>query len=116
MDNTLTLTLPRFLGFYELDTDGTVFYSRIKRDGQFEKATSLPVGRNFFDEVVVCRNSEIFHRRFRRFVSDGATHENFVFDFDFSENIIPPKIMLMRISENNGSESQSLIIVDIRQT
>lgn len=115
MNNTLVLTIPYFLGFYELDTDGTVLYSRIKRDGQFEKATSLLVGRNFFDDVLTCQNSEIFRRRFRRFVSGGITHENFIFDYVLSESIIPLKVMLMRITENTGSKCQSLIIVDIRQ-
>jgi hypothetical protein len=115
MDNTLTLTIPQFLGFYELDPDGTVLYSRIKRDDQFEKATSLQVGRNFFEDVLGYQNSEAFRRRFRRFVSDGTTHENFIFDYVISESTFPLKVRLMRISEHNGSESQSLIIVDIRQ-
>ena len=116
MNNSSVLTHPPFLGFYELETDGTVVYSRMRRDGEFEKATSLLVGRNFFDEVLVCPNSDIFRRRFRRFVTDTATHENFIFEYVLSESIIPLKIMLMRITENNCSKCQSLIIVDIRQS
>ena len=115
MNNTSPLTASEFLGFYELDTDGTIVYSRIRRDGEFEKATSLFVGRNFFDDILVCQNSEVFRRRFRRFVCDSAAHENFIFEYVLSESIIPLKIMLMRITENIGSKCQSLIIVDIRQ-
>ena len=115
MNNTSVLTIPHFLGFYELDTDGTILYSRIKRDGKFEKATSLLVGQNFFDDVLGYQNSEVFRRRFRRFVNDSITHENFIFDYVVSESIIPLKIMLMRITENTGSKCQSLIIVDMRQ-
>lgn len=115
MNNTSVLTHPHFLGFYELDTDGTVVYSRIRRDDKFEKATSLLVGQNFFDDVLECRNSEVFRRRFRRFVCESTRHENFIFDYILSESIIPLKIMLMRITENTGSKCQSLIIVDIRQ-
>lgn len=102
-------------GFYELDTDGVILYSRLKNGGKFEKATPQTVGLNFFEDFFVCQNSEALRRRFKRFVAEGFSTENFSFNYIQNDETVPLKIMLVRTSDTNGAEHRELIFVEVRQ-
>lgn len=102
-------------GFYELDTNGVIMYSRIKNGGKFEQADPDLVGQNFFDDFFVCQNSEVLRRRFKRFVIEGYSTENFTFGLVQQDEILPLKIMLVRAAETGGAEHKGLIFVEIRQ-
>lgn len=102
-------------GFYELNEDGTILYSRIKTNGKFEKAEHSPVGQNFFEDVFIGRNSEALRRRFKRFVTEGSSTENFTFDYIQNENTIPLKIMLVRAAEFSVTGLKGLIFVEVRR-
>ena len=108
-------TNPPFCGFYELDTDGNILYSRPKTGGKFEKADPETVGLNFFDDFFVSPNSEVLRRRFKRFVTEGNSTENFNFSLVQDEEFLPLKIMLVRAADTNGAEHKSLIFVEVRQ-
>jgi hypothetical protein len=108
-------TASPFCGFYELDTDGNIQYSRIKNNGKFENADPEKVGQNFFDDFFVCQNSEVLRRRFKRFVIEGYSTENFDFSIVQDDRVLPLKIMLVRSSETNGAEHKGLIFVEVRQ-
>jgi hypothetical protein len=104
-----------FCGFYELDVHGTILYSRPKNGGKFAKADSGAVGLNFFDDFFLCQNSEVLRRRFKRFVSEGYSTENFNFGLVQGDEILPLKIMLVRAADTNGTEHKGLIFVEVRQ-
>lgn len=110
-----SITTSEFCGFYELDSDGIIQYSRIKRDGKFEKADPEMIGLNLFDDLLVCQNSAALRRHFKRFVIEGFSTDNFTFNLLQNENTIPLKIMLVRATETNGAEHKGLIFVEVRQ-
>src|SRR5687767_1668460 len=97
-----------FCGFYELDTNGVIMYSRIKNGGKFEKPDPDVVGLNFFDDFFVCQNSEVLRRRFKRFVIEGYSTENFNFGLVQGDEIFPLKIMLVRAAETGSVEHKGL--------
>lgn len=104
------------MGLFELDTAGTVMYSRIN-PGIYAASTAPPsdfVGRNFFEEVAPFKNVEEFRRRFRHFACGSDSAEKFTFTCQFEERPAEMKVMLTRISEREFDEDKKLIIVDIR--
>lgn len=104
------------MGLFELDTAGTVMYSRVNPSAY--AASTVPssdlVGRNFFEEVAPFKNVEEFRRRFRHFACGSDSAEKFTFTCQFEERPAEMKVMLMRISEREFDEDKKLIIVDIR--
>ena len=102
-------------GLFELDTEGTVVYSRLRKNKDWYETEPGVVGCNFFDEIAQFENVEDFRRRFRYFVKGQNTIENFNFDFRFQENAVPMRVMLVRVSENGQNERSDLVIVDIRK-
>lgn len=112
--NTISqLARPELFGLFELDGAGTVLYSRIRRNNTLIDAKPALVGRNFFDEVLPFENVGEFHRRFRNFLDSSDSSDNFIFDCRFQKSVKRIKVMLMRISENEGR--LKFVIVDIRQ-
>jgi hypothetical protein len=110
-----TLTAKDLGGLFELDADGTVVYSRLRRNEEIPDTAPGAVGCNFFDEVAAFENVEDFRRRFRYFVKGSNSIENFNFDFRFEENAVPMRVMLVRVSETDHNENAHRIIVDIRK-
>lgn len=115
MNDASLLVFPDIFGFYELDSEGTVLYSRIKREGKFEKADSLLIGRNFFDDVLMSKNVNALRRRFKNFMDRGDTSDNFVFEYDGYDAVVPLKILIVNVAEKSGAERENLIFVEIRQ-
>ena len=102
------------MGLFELDTAGTVMYSRVNPGVYAASASSDFIGRNFFDEVAPFKNVEEFRRRFRHFAHGSDSAEKFTFTCQFEERPAEMKVMLTRISEREFDEDKKLIIVDIR--
>ena len=114
MFSTAFITSPDFLGFYELDKEGTVLYSRPKRDGKFDKPNAAVIGRNFFNEIFDCRNAADFRRRFHNFLSGSHSTENFAFNCLAPDNAVAVRVMFVRVAENCGAGNESLVYVEIR--
>jgi hypothetical protein len=105
------------MGLFELDTAGTVMYSRVNPSiyaASTNASSSDFIGRNFFDEVAPFKNVEEFRRRFRHFACGSNSAEKFTFTGQFEERPAEMKVMLTRISEREFDEDKKLIIVDIR--
>jgi hypothetical protein len=115
MNLAAALTAKDLGGLFELDADGTVVYSRLRRNKVLFDPEPGAVGCNFFDEVAAFENVEDFRRRFRYFVKSTHSIENFNFDFRFEENAVPMRVMLVRISETDHNENARRVIVDIRK-
>ncbi len=109
------LTSKDLSALFELDADGIVHYSRLRRNRELFEPEPDAVGHNFFDEIAGLENVDEFRRRFRYFVKGTNSIENFNFDFRFEENAVPVRVMLVRVSENGYDENTRLIIVDIRK-
>lgn len=102
-------------GLFELDADGKVFYSRLRRNRELFQTEPDVIGSNFFEEVIPFENVEEFRQRFKYFVKGSNSIENFNFDFRYEENAVPVRVRLVRVSETEYYESSNLIIVDIRK-
>jgi hypothetical protein len=115
MNLTQTLTSKDLGGLFELDADGKVLYSRLRRNMETFEPEPGVVGCNFFDEVAAFENVEDFRRRFKYFVKGSNSTENFNFDFRFEQDAVPMRVMLVRVSETENNENANLVIVDIRK-
>ena len=115
MNKTVLSNTLDVCGFYELDTRGTVVYSRIKQDGKFEKSDGSRVGQDFFEEIFACQNSDALRRRFFNFITGKATTETFIFGCQIAEKIIPLRVLFVRVSEGSRERRDTLFYVDIKQ-
>lgn len=105
---------PNTYGLFELDTAGTVLYSKINRRSSTANLPADLIGLNFFDEIAPFKNIEEFRRRFRYFAKGSETAERFTFSSELEENRVELNVMLTRISEREFDGEKKLIIVDIR--
>jgi hypothetical protein len=102
-------------GLFELDSEGTVFYSKLRKNKLLFDTESDMVGCNFFDEVAAFENVNDFKQRFKYFVKSSDSMENFNFDFRDEEMVVPVRVMLVRVGESAQDGHTKLIIVDIRK-
>lgn len=102
-------------GFYELDAQGTVLYSRPKHGGKFDQPNWSAVGLNFFTDIFHCRNANDLRRRFTNFVSEKHSTETFVFGGQTSEKVIPLRVMFVCISERNENKREVRFYVDLNE-
>lgn len=103
------------IGLFELSDTGTVLYCRTGANGQLKETSVGAVGRNFFDEIAPFANTEELRLRLNRFVKSDCATEKFVFACQIENQIVPAKIMLVRVAEQSGSERGKTTIVDIRK-
>jgi hypothetical protein len=105
------------MGVFELDTAGTVMYSRVNPNvnaASFTLSSDL-VGRNFFDEVAPFKRHRGISTPLQAFRAQfGFRRKNSPFTCQFEEHPAEMKVMLTRISEREFDEDKKLIIVDIR--
>ena len=102
-------------GLFELDPEGTVVYSKLRKNKEVFETEPSVVGHNFFDEVAAFENIDEFRNRFRYFVKGSSSIENFNFDFRYENSKIPARVMLVRVNETGFERHGNLIIVDIRK-
>jgi photoactive yellow protein len=117
--NPTTLTHEaQLFGLVELDTAGTVLYSRSEEENTASSHHSEGItGRNFFSEVAPFHNTEEFQRRFNNFInsSNQAAHSfNFTCRCD-DDLLVPVRVLLARIHELSNNERTKSILVHIRK-
>jgi len=78
------------VGLFELDTPGTIRYSRTPATNTAVNGAFESVGRNFFDEIAPFKNIEEF-RRFRYFAQSTDSAQKFNFTCQFDEKPIEVK-------------------------
>ncbi len=110
----MTAFAPNTFGLFELDTAGTVLYSKLDRKNIHSNLPSELNGLNFFDEINLFKDTEEFRRRFRYFTSGSKTAEKFTSTFEIEENRVELNIMITRISEREFNGAKKIFIVDIR--
>ena len=114
MNNTSLLSSPPVFGFFELDPEGTVLYSRPVGGAEITNGNQTIIGQDFFREVFLCQNVESFRRKFLDFVVGNQMTERFLFKCIAGETVLL-KIMFVKVLENNGAKNKKVIYVDIRQ-
>ncbi len=102
-------------GCFELDSAGTVLYSKVEADGVFGTRQASVVGQNFFDKVALFDNVEEFRGRFKYFTKNSDSVNKFNFTCQFEKESLPIKVMLIQINEREHSEKTKLFVVDIRK-
>jgi photoactive yellow protein len=102
-------------GLFELDTAGTVKYSRIEAGNAMLNSSSGLIGLNFFDEVAPFKNTEELRQRFRYFANSSTAAEKFNFSCHFNGSPTEVKVMLTQINEREFDANSKLIILDIRK-
>lgn len=103
-------------GLFELDSAGTVKYSKIESPGDASRNGRKEfIGLNFFDEVAPFKNVDEFRRRFRYFAKSSDSAEKFNFICQFDEQPLEVKVMLTQICEREFDPATKLFIVDIRK-
>jgi hypothetical protein len=102
-------------GLFELDTAGTVKYSRLEAGGSSLSSSPGLIGLNFFDEVAPFKNTEELRQRFRYFANGSASAEKFNFSCNLNGSPTEVKVMLTQINEREFDANSKLIILDIRK-
>lgn len=115
MNYAATISSPSYVGIFELDTAGTVLYSRQSQPNPTAQNTEYLVGQNFFEKVADFENAPDFRRRFRNFISSHNFKENFSFECRSMQGNVPIRVLMLRAKEKNQSQSNDIVILDIRK-
>lgn len=113
--NTSILDEQKLFGLFELDSAGTVLYSRIETDGRSSAAAPDVAGHNFFDEVAPFENAEELRQRISSFTHGEVQADNFQFTCQFNDAFLPVKVLLARIGERTNGNHTKSILVHIRK-
>lgn len=100
-------------GLLELDAVGTVVrYSPAFEQNPIVKSDDV-LGRNFFTEVLPAPEIKDHQARFRLFMAQGQTRDQFSTTFSSEEGQIKVQILLARITEKSEQGSERLALVRI---
>ena len=105
----------QIFGLFELDTAGTVMYSRLDAPPVRGGSTDSLIGRNFFDEIASSEYSAEIQRRFRYFAKNSEAAEKFTLSYSDDRSVVQVKVMLTQISRREYDEKGKSIILDIRK-
>jgi hypothetical protein len=107
--------MTEMFGFYELDDDGNILYSRVNTGQNTRTTNNQVVGQNFFREVAGFENSEDLRQHFRRFLSSRSPADTFRFDCLFGSHTVPARITLTKGHESDAEGTAGIVIMDIRE-
>ncbi len=105
----------KLFGLFELDSAGTVLYSRIEPDGHTMGEVPDVAGHNFFNEVAPFENAEELRSRVRAFTNGDGQADNFHFTCRVDSGPLPVKVLLARICERSNGKHTKSILVHIRK-
>lgn len=104
------------IGLFELNTDGTVLYSRSRVNGQLSSPANEIVGRDFFADVARFQNRNELRRHFHTFLRSSRSVDNFVFDCIYADEVVSTKINMTRACERDSDRTDGIVIIDIKRT
>lgn len=108
--SSVILSQQKLFGLLELDAAGTVLYSVLESDGNFDGSADV-AGHNFYSEVAPFMNVEEFHQRLDTFNMSSERAHSFVFDCDYEDGAVPVRVLLARIPvRTNGDHTKSLLV------
>jgi hypothetical protein len=106
----------KFYGLVELDSAGTVLYSRVEPDGAASGARAPDLtGRNFYTEVAPFRNVGEFRHQLELFSRDQQPASSLDFTCQYEDGPHTVRILLARIRERSDQNTTKSILVHIRK-
>lgn len=102
-------------GLYELSSDGTVLYSRMRDGDRLTDGHTGTIGRDFFREIAGFQNTDDLRRHFRQFITEDRSVDTFVFDCLYESEVVRAKVFMTRAYENDHDHSGGIVILDIRR-
>ena len=106
------------LGMFELDSAGTVLYSRPESGGA-AATTAAPrpdlTGRNLFEEAAHFSNASELRRRVNLFRLSGAQADSFDFTCEYEDGPVPVRVLLARIRERSNYDTTKSVLVHVRR-
>ncbi|MET0650349.1 MAG: hypothetical protein ABW208_27390 [Pyrinomonadaceae bacterium] len=106
----------KLFGLVELDSAGTVLYTRFEPDGspQFGGAPDY-TGLNFYTEVAPFRNVVEFRNQLDSFDRGSQPSHSIDFICDYEDGPLPVRVLLARIRERSETDVAKSILVHIRK-
>jgi hypothetical protein len=106
----------QLFGLFELDSAGTVLYSRLEPDdGAAGDGVPDMAGHNFFKEVAPFAHAEELRRRIKAFTNGEGQADNFHFTCQCADGPRPVKVLLARIRERSNGQQTKSILVHLRK-
>ncbi len=100
----------RLFGLLELDSRGTVIFSKLEGEEQLAGALDV-VGRNFFSEVATFLNVAEFRQRFETFDSNPEPSNSFVFNCAYGDGAVAVKVLLARLRQDTKYPESVLVYI-----
>lgn len=113
----MILQQQKLFGLLELDSAGTVLYSRLEADDTGDPDCSVAdvTGHNFFSEVVPFLNVEDFHQRLETFDKGCEQANSFEFNCDYEDGAVQVRVLLARIRERSNDYRTKSVLVHIKK-
>jgi CheY-like chemotaxis protein len=106
----------KLFGLVELDSAGTVLYTRIEPDGATRPGRAPDyTGQNFYTEVAPFRNVTEFRNRLDDFRRGSQPAHTLDFTCDYEDGPLLVRVLLARIRERSQSDVTKSILVHIRR-
>lgn len=102
-------------GLIEIDTAGTVLYTRFEGEAATSFASLDPAGRNFYTEVAPFKNVGEFRQQLDDFSRGTRPAHSLDFTCLYEDGPLPVRILLTRIRERSERALTKSILVHIRR-
>jgi hypothetical protein len=109
------LSQQKLFGLLELDTAGTVLYSRLEDDDRLAGPAVDVTGLNFFSEVAPFKNIEEFHQHLDTFNRSGEHANSFLFNCEYEDGAVPVRVLLARLSSRSNDIRTKSLLVHIKR-
>lgn len=106
----------RFYGLVELDSAGTVLYSRVEPDGAPSDARPPDLaGRNFYTEVAPFMNVGEFRQQLELFRRSQQPASSFDFTCQYEDGPLTVRVLFARMRERSDQNATKSVLVHIRK-
>jgi hypothetical protein len=110
------LATGKLFGLVELDSVGTVLYTRFEPDGgQLFGFAPAYMGLNFYTEVVPFKNVVEFRHLLDDFSRGSHPVHSIDFTCDYEDGPLPVRVLLTRIRERSQTDVTKSILIHIRR-
>ena len=107
-------TKQKFFGLVELDTDGTVLYSRNETSWGHNYIDNV-TGRNFFSEVAPFLNVTAFRQCVDSFNRSSQQADSVAFTCEYEDGPVAVRLLMARVSEESSRDVTKSILIHVRK-
>jgi hypothetical protein len=105
----------KLFGLFELDSLGTILYSRVEPDEDHRAVAPNVDGHDFFNDIALFENAEELRLRIRDFSNSGGHAANFHFTCLCDTGPLVVKVLLARVRERSDGKGTKSILMHIRK-